>query len=409
MQATFLLGAAGSGKTRRCLAEVRAALLHSPLGLPLVLLAPKQATFELERQLLRFWPDSEPLHGYTRLQILSFDRLAEFVLAESSSSPPQWLDEEGRVMVLRALLARHQGELQIYRATARLPGFARQLSDLLREFQRHLHSPERLSALAARPATRPQLAAKLRDLALILQAYLDWLKERGLHDADSLLGMATETLRAQPAPASFRLGGLWLDGFAEMTPQEVQFLAALTPLCQRATLAFCLEDVPRSELSWLSTWSLVSQTFRSCHQRLQTARDCEITIEVLPRRATCGRFVDSPALAHLERHWADPRPFDGGGGGAGDGDPSPGGIGLGESLRVAVCPNPEAETELAAREILRHLRAGGRYRDCAVLLRTLDLHHHVLRRVFRRFEIPFFVDRRAPVAHPDRQSTRLNS
>src|ERR1051325_8544988 len=99
MQATFLLGAAGSGKTRRCLAEVRAALLHSPLGLPLVLLAPKQATFELERQLLSVWPDSEPLHGYTRLQILSFDRLAEFVLAESSSSQPQWLDrsEERRV------------------------------------------------------------------------------------------------------------------------------------------------------------------------------------------------------------------------------------------------------------------------------------------------------------------------
>src|SRR5437762_14146261 len=97
MQARFLLGPAGSGKTHRCLSEVRAELLKSPEGLPLVLLAPKQATFQLERQLLDHsrWgerprlplpeasggsPHRGQLHGYTRLQILSFERLAGFVL-----------------------------------------------------------------------------------------------------------------------------------------------------------------------------------------------------------------------------------------------------------------------------------------------------------------------------------------
>jgi ATP-dependent helicase/nuclease subunit B len=52
VQARFLIGPAGSGKTFRCLAEIRAALARSPDGPPLVLLAPKQATFQLERQLL---------------------------------------------------------------------------------------------------------------------------------------------------------------------------------------------------------------------------------------------------------------------------------------------------------------------------------------------------------------------
>ena len=62
VQAHFLLGPAGSGKTFRCLAEIRAALGeagHGPPaapeqreGGPLILLAPKQATFQLERQLL---------------------------------------------------------------------------------------------------------------------------------------------------------------------------------------------------------------------------------------------------------------------------------------------------------------------------------------------------------------------
>ena len=148
MQATFLLGPAGSGKTHGCLGEIRAELLKSPEGLPLVLLAPKQATFLLERQLLDSPRRGEsladasgstshqgPLLGYTRLQILSFERLAGFVLAELSKSPPRLLEEEGRVMVLRALLAQKQSELKIFRASARLPGFARQLSLVLREFR----------------------------------------------------------------------------------------------------------------------------------------------------------------------------------------------------------------------------------------------------------------------------------
>src|ERR1039457_3138215 len=62
VQARFLLGPAGSGKTFLCLKEIRAALLENPEGPPslhfgaasppLILLAPKQATFQLERQLL---------------------------------------------------------------------------------------------------------------------------------------------------------------------------------------------------------------------------------------------------------------------------------------------------------------------------------------------------------------------
>ena len=87
MQARFLLGPAGSGKTFRCLAEIRAALRQNAEGPPLVLLAPKQATFQLERQLLA----GKELSGYTRLNIFSFERLAQFVLEKLQvAPPPRW-------------------------------------------------------------------------------------------------------------------------------------------------------------------------------------------------------------------------------------------------------------------------------------------------------------------------------
>jgi ATP-dependent helicase/nuclease subunit B len=83
-------GPAGSGKTFRCLAEIRDLLCAEPEGLPLLLIAPKQNTYLLERQLL-----SQPsLSGYTRLNIVSFERLAHLVFEWLGLSAPEMLSEQ---------------------------------------------------------------------------------------------------------------------------------------------------------------------------------------------------------------------------------------------------------------------------------------------------------------------------
>ncbi len=428
MQARFLLGPAGSGKTFRCLAEIRAELLRERQGeltpRPLVLLAPKQATFQLERQLL-----ADPqLAGYTRLEIVSFERLAQFLIDEFSETPVQLLADEGRLMVLRALLARHHTELRVFRATARLPGFATQLSLLLREFQRHQLSPSLLARLAE--DLGDALSDKLHDFALLLRAYEQWLREHDLRDGNEVLDVATTLLRGitdearrSGGAAPVHLAGLWLDGFAEMTPQEIDLLAALVPFCEQATLAFCLEGRPIEEPGWLSTWSVVAQTFRQCQARLAAVEGCAVVIEELPRVAERGRFAGRPVLGHLERGWAGGKVYRRAGveparsaehcSAIGEADGS-GRAMLGapgdacSELALWRCANPEAEAVLAAREILGHVRGGGRWRDCAVLVRQLRGYDRVLRRVFTRYEIPYFLDQREPVAHhPMAELTRF--
>ncbi|KAF0180849.1 MAG: DNA helicase/exodeoxyribonuclease V subunit B [Limisphaerales bacterium] len=434
MRAHFLLGPAGSGKTWRCLEEIRAELKRAPDGPPLLLLAPKQATFQLERQLL----ESPDLAGYSRLQIVSFDRLANWLL-ETFATVPDLLDDEGRVMVLRALLAREQPALRVFRATARLPGFARQLSQLLREFQRHQLTPARLARLAERCTESAPLRDKLHDLHHLLRAYHEWLEQSQTQDGDQLLDLATGLVRDSSfviRHSPFPIAGLWLDGFAEMTPQELDLLCAVLPFCRTASLAFCLDPQAADSQSWLSLWSTVRRTYLDCRQRIAALPGCEASVEELPRDPAHSRCRDSPTLAQLEANWTAP---------AASGSstfqcrdvasesesvcsdetatmetatlecratstlhpassiqhpPSP--------LRRCQCANPEAEATLAAREILRHVRAGGRFRDCAVILRTLDHHHTALRRVFTRYGIPFFLDRREPVAHhPLAELTRL--
>jgi ATP-dependent helicase/nuclease subunit B len=380
VHARFLLGPAGVGKTFRCLAEIRQSLLAEPDGAPLILLAPKQATFQLERQLLA----DEKLRGYTRLQILSFERLAKLALAWVGEAEPALLSEDGRIMVLHALLAGRRKELHIFHASGGLPGFARQLSQELRQLQQRQVSPEMLGQLAAQTGFSETLRRKLHDLSILLGDYLAWLQRRSLQDAECLLNLAAGALKSAPSAAP-QIAGVWLDGFAEMTPGELDLLAAVAARCDQATLAFCLTAPPASASgSWLSIWTGIGETYRQCLTRLSRLPGAHITVEILERDAAHGRFATSPVLRHLEEKWTQPKDF------SGD---------AGESLRLAECSNAAVEAVLAAREIWRFVRGGGRFREAAVLLREMDGYHDHLRRAFSRYEIPFFLDRRQPVAH----------
>jgi ATP-dependent helicase/nuclease subunit B len=388
VQARFLLGPAGSGKTFRCLAEIRAALKKNPQGTPLIFLAPKQATFQLERQLLA----DNSFHGFTRLQIFSFRRLAQFILDQLGVTPPKFLSDEGRIMVLRALLLRHADELRLFRQSAQRPGFAQQLGRLLNELQQHQFTPAKLRSLAQREELHRELRAKLQDLALLLEEYANWLSEHALQDGNHLLDFATDMLHSKLKSqiSNLKIESLWLDGFAEMTPQELDLLAAVLQQCENATLAFCLDetDVNENENSWLSIWSAVGKSFHQCCQRIENMPDCEIEIEFLKRNSGKNRFAKNPVLQHLEQSWAQPNH-----------NPESRIQNPENDIQIVACQNAEAEAAFAAREILKFIRAGNRFRDCAVLVRNLENYHKPLAREFRRYGIPFFLDRRESVAH----------
>ena len=386
VQARFLLGPAGSGKTFRCLGEARAALREAPDGPPLILLAPKQATFQLERQLL----EADGISGFTRLHIFSFDKLARFSLEQLQVAPPKMLSAEGRVMVLRALLLRHEKDLKLFGRSARRPGFAQELSALLAELQQHQFTPARLRTLATEGKITRELRDKLTDLALLHESYSRWLAEHQLQDADGLLDAATVALNNQfkIQNSKFKIAGLWLDGFAEMTPQELALLAAVAPLCEHATFAFCLETEPTPEASWLSIWSSIGKTFQRCRAQIANLPGVTVTTEIIQREPAHSRFTGNPMLAELEQNWSLPVQ-----------NPSATQIAPALPLRMVACENPEAEAAFAAREILKYVRSGKRFRDCAVLVRQLDGYHKPLARVLRRYEIPLFLDRRESVTH----------
>jgi len=72
-----------------------------------------------------------------------------------------------------------------------------------------------------------------------------------------------------------------------------------------AVITFCLDGVPTEKISWLSHWASVRQAYHRCREKLAALPDCQISTELLPRRADAGRFAGNPVLQHLEAHWAE--------------------------------------------------------------------------------------------------------
>lgn len=376
MQIRFLLGPSGVGKTWDCLDAVRREVLRNPEGEPLVFITPKQATFQIERQLL-----SDPaLAGFSRLRVLSFERLATWILEQAGKGLPKLVHGEGRVMVLRALLAAGGESLKIFRASATSQGFAQQLSETIGRAKRFGITAEMLERAAA-DARDTVTRNKLEDVSWALRAYEVWLAKQEAGDADDLLKLAVEAMD-QPG-FTLRIQALWLDGFAELTPIETSLLERLAQRSGEMTLAFNVTD-ENSDTSWLSPWDIANRSVERVRRSL-TAAGRDIVIDRKKADHAKGRFAASEALWSIERHWNYSAPLS---------QPTSG------SVRIFQCSTREAEAVAAAREIRKFVREGkGRYRDVAVLVRDLEAYHDVISRVFARYEVPCFIDRREPVGH----------
>ncbi len=120
MSLRLIAGRSGSGKTRLCLDEIRAKLQEDPLGPPLILLVPEQATFQAE-----FAMATTPgLNGFMRAQVLSFRRLAFRVMQETGGSAVVPIQDNGKAMLLHKVLEARRESLRLFRGGKAESGLA---------------------------------------------------------------------------------------------------------------------------------------------------------------------------------------------------------------------------------------------------------------------------------------------
>lgn len=380
MSLRFIIGRAGSGKTRTCLDEIRAELMARPAGSPLVLLVPEQATFQAEYVLA----STPGLTGFIRAQVLSFRRLAYRVLQEAGGAARPHIGDLGKRMLLRRLLEQRRDEIRVFRRSTGQPGFADTLARTLGEIKNYCVEPEDLVSASA--ALRDlqgaeTLAEKLEDLYLIYNDLEDFLADRFI-DPDDYLNLLADRLAHTGA---VRNGEVWVDGFSGFTPQEYRVLSSILHNAGRVSITLCADlKTLGGKPDQTGMFYPIRETYESLCE-LAAREGVVVERPLVLDEAVKTRYL-STGIAHLERcFFRYPAPVL---------DDADGGVTL------AVAANPRAETEGVAREITALCRdAGYSYRDIIVLLRDLDTYPNLISSVFADHGIPVFIDQKRPVMH----------
>ncbi len=382
MSVRFIVGRAGSGKTVHCLNAVGEALRAAPLDGPrLILLVPEQISLQMERSLLA---DLTAAAAH-RAEVLSFRRLAHRVLSTCGDGGRTAVSDAARAMMLQLILARRGADLGYYRRAERFSGFVDRLGATITELITEGVGPDDLPE-SVEGSDDPARSLKLEDLRIIYRAYLDALGETKL-DPSQRLDIARERLAQCPWAHGAHV---WADGFAGFSGQERRLLGELASRAERLEISVLADPdaPPTTAVEHGAVWDLFAKTRRTMVELSAELSENGVAIEPpLVLRGPPRRFANTPALATVESRLFENPPTAGC---------------TTEGVRVVGLPDRRTEVEYTVSQIqalVRRATSPLRYRDIAVIVRDLEPYHALLSAALNARGIPYFIDRRRPIAH----------
>ncbi len=380
----FIIGRAGSGKTTTVLQECLAVARDAPWGPPLVLLAPEQATYQLEGALLEGGSTA-----VARIQVLSFRRLAYRVLEETGGLSTPRVDTSGRRMILRTVAPLLATELRVFARSVCDAGWIASLAEEIVELEAYHHTPGEL--LRTAESLADSTGDRLHDIALCWRAYRQHLGTT-LGDPGSDLSLAADVVHR----TSLGMATYWIDGFAGFTPRELHLLGALLRAGAKLNIALCLDALsfaPDGTGAWPAPDpdQPFYPTQKTLHQLLDLRERCAApwsgTLSLDRTGKAPWRFRSHEDRARIEAALAglDPGPSC-----------------AAKSVKLLMADSARTEALCIAEEIVRLCREEGlRYRQIAVVTHDLDTYADQLHSAFCTYGIPHFIDVRKPAArHP---------
>ncbi|GAA0135948.1 helicase-exonuclease AddAB subunit AddB [Paenibacillus sp. YSY-4.3] len=389
MSLQLIIGRSGSGKSSLILERITSMLRADPAGPPIILIAPEQGTFQIERAIVQ----SEQLYGTVRAQVLGFHRLALRVMQETGGSALIPISEEGKKMLLYKIMRRHRKELKLYKQSGDQLGVIDRINTLYSELKKHdadFSALDKYGEILERSdGESPLLKDKLHDLSVIYREFDQELSQLYIDAEDHVVKLA------EGAPKSSYLRGadIWIDGFQSFTPQEYKAIGALMSVASSMTVSLTL-DRPYDDGVLPHELNLFHSTAITYMKLRELAEECEVEVkaaEVLGARPF-PRFKNNETLSHLEFAYEHRTPWKG----AAQPEDLP------AALTLHAAGSRRMEIEGAARAMVALAREqGARWRDMALLVRNLEDYDHLVGPVFEEYGIPYFFDqKRSVLYHP---------
>ncbi len=214
MSLKFVIGGAGSGKTKTLYQDLIARSVAEPQA-QFIAIVPEQFTMQTQKEIVCM----HPARGTMNIDIVSFNRLAYRVFEELAVENPAVLDDMGKSMVLRKVAADQKRNLGLYGGHLNQAGFISQLKSMLSELYQYGIGPDDLRQVED-AAGSALLREKCRDLELICRAFQKEIQDRFI-TAEEILDVLCRVL---PKSRLIQRSVITLDGYTGFTPVQYRLL-----------------------------------------------------------------------------------------------------------------------------------------------------------------------------------------
>ena len=211
-------------------AAIDAAIARSAeVGRAVVLFVPEQFSFETEKRIA----SALPLSVRDRLQITSFSRFCSKMIERYWPARTDYLDENGRLVLMVLTVRDLYDKLQIYKGNAGDPKLAAALLQVRDEMKNAGLAPEQLlgSAAAKKSAV---LGMKLQDVCLCLSAFDKRLEGSFFDHIDDVTRTA---LLLEEYPV-FAGQDVYFDAFSDFTAVQMDLISRIMAGSENTVFGF---------------------------------------------------------------------------------------------------------------------------------------------------------------------------
>lgn len=385
MSLQMFYGSAGAGKSYQLYHDLIKMSVNEPDTNYLVIV-PEQFTLQTQKDIVSMHPDN----GVMNIDILSFLRFAYRIFDELASGTQPILEDTGKSMVIRRVLAGKRKELLLFGSNVSKVGFVNELKSMLSELYQYNIQEEDFIRMQEIADKKPVLKAKLHDLFLIYDGFREFMKERYITAEEILVVLYSLIDKSQWVKNTV----ICLDGFTGFTPCQYKILEKMLKYAKKVMITVTIDprelktdilQADKQDKLKPVEHQLFGLSKKTIHKLYDIARNTGTVIEepvIAEHRSATGspyRYLNSPALAALEHNifrypytaYKEKQ----------------------EDISIHAAADAEAEMDFVVREIKRLIREENyRYKDIAVVSGAVTDYGRIARRCFTKAGIPCFID-----------------
>ena len=389
----FILGASGSGKSEILFRELIEKSVKNP-DKNYIIVVPEQFTLETQKKVVTM----HKCTAVANIDIVSFNRLSFRVFEELGIGNPDILDDTGKSLILRKVIASESRNLNIYRDKVHMHGFVEEMKSVISELYMYGIGLEKYKEIKEQVKGNRLVTEKLNDIEVIYQGFHQYIQDKYI-TKEELLDRFCQVI---PDSRIIRESELYFDGFTGFTPVQNRLIRLLLQYSKGITITVTAgQEIMEEIKAGIKQGNILvseEELFKMSKETINTILNLYIEVfgkqglEAVCRHSiftgmqTVGRFQKNSVLEFLEKNLFR---------GTGKKQKNNG------QLQVLRFDNPRSEVDYMTDYIAYQVRGGMRYRDFAIISGDMEGYGKILSDALLIRDIPFFMDnKRSLILNP---------